>query len=54
MRDPWLSVEMAKALASANSHVEFVELDQVGHYVQEDWHEKVSESLIRFLRRQAV
>lgn len=54
MRDPWLSIEMAKALAAANSYAEFVALEEVGHYVQEDWHEKVSEALLTFLRRQAV
>lgn len=49
LRDPWLPLEMAKTLPQA----ELVELDEVGHYAQEDWHEKVSEALISFLRRQA-
>ncbi|MBW4420376.1 MAG: alpha/beta fold hydrolase [Myxacorys californica WJT36-NPBG1] len=50
VRDPWLSIEMAKAVDQA----EFVELDEVGHYPQEDWHEKVNEVLIPFLRRQII
>jgi len=49
MRDPWLSIESAKSLKA-----ELVELDEVGHYPQEDWHEKVSEILIPFLRQQVV
>jgi pimeloyl-ACP methyl ester carboxylesterase len=53
VRDPWLPTEMGKAIAAQTSG-EFVELDEVGHYVQEDWHEKVSEVLLPFLRHQAV
>ncbi|MER3434129.1 MAG: hydrolase [Leptolyngbya sp. ERB_1_1] len=49
MRDPWLSIDSAKSLKA-----ELVELDEVGHYPQEDWHEKVSEILIPFLRQQVV
>ncbi|MBD1844655.1 alpha/beta fold hydrolase [Cyanobacteria bacterium FACHB-63] len=49
MRDPWLSIAAAKSLTA-----ELVELDEVGHYPQEDWHEKVCEALIPFLKRQAV
>jgi pimeloyl-ACP methyl ester carboxylesterase len=33
---------------------DLVKLEEVGHYPQEDWHEKVSESLLTFLRRQVV
>lgn len=50
VRDPWLPLEIAKSV----SHAELVELDEVGHYPQEDWHEKVSEVLLPFLRRQAI
>ncbi|NDJ18371.1 alpha/beta fold hydrolase [Myxacorys almedinensis] len=49
-RDPWLSLDIGKAIG----HAEFVELDEVGHYPQEDWHEKVNEVLVPFLRRQAI
>ncbi|OUC16481.1 MAG: hydrolase [Alkalinema sp. CACIAM 70d] len=54
MRDPWLSVEAAKALSAVVPDGEFVELYEVGHYVQEDWPEKVNEALIRLLKRQAT
>jgi pimeloyl-ACP methyl ester carboxylesterase len=46
MRDPWLSIELAKSFK-----VKPIELAEVGHYPQEDWHEKVSEVLIPFLTR---
>ncbi|MBD2083276.1 alpha/beta fold hydrolase [Leptolyngbya sp. FACHB-17] len=49
MRDPWLSIAPARSLKA-----ELAELDEVGHYPQEDWHEKVCEALIPFLKRQAV
>ena len=54
MRDPWLSVEMAQAFSQKLPHAELVELAEVGHYPQEDWHEKVSEALLTFFRRQIV
>ncbi|GAP96287.1 alpha/beta fold hydrolase [Leptolyngbya sp. NIES-2104] len=49
VRDRWLSIDLAD---SFKSHL--VELDEVGHYPQEDWHEKVSEVLIPFLKQQIV
>ncbi|MBD1913826.1 MULTISPECIES: alpha/beta fold hydrolase [unclassified Leptolyngbya] len=52
-RDPWLPVAQAKALAQRLSGVDLVTWEEVGHYPQEDWPEKVSETLINFLRRQA-
>jgi pimeloyl-ACP methyl ester carboxylesterase len=58
MRDPWLPVAAAQAsVATLNASrgglpsIEFVELDEVGHYVQEDWPEKVSDALLTFFRR---
>ncbi|BAU11358.1 alpha/beta hydrolase fold protein [Leptolyngbya sp. NIES-3755] len=48
-RDPWLSIESTKSFKA-----QLVELDEVGHYPQEDWHEKVSEVLIPFLKQQMV
>lgn len=48
-RDPWLAIETAKSL-----YPTLVELDEVGHYPQEDWHEKVNEILVPFLRQKAV
>lgn len=53
MSDPWLSVEIAETLAQSLSDVSLSKLEEVGHYAQEDWPEKVSEALIPFLRRQA-
>ncbi|MEO1125923.1 MAG: alpha/beta fold hydrolase [Cyanobacteria bacterium J06639_16] len=52
--DPWLSMADAKAFAEGLKDGEFAELDQVGHYAQEDWADKVSEALGSFLRRMAV
>jgi pimeloyl-ACP methyl ester carboxylesterase len=53
MRDPWLPFTLAQSLADRLSDVELVKLEEVGHYPQEDWHEKVSDALMRLLRRQA-
>lgn len=52
-RDPWLPVAQAQALAQKLSGSSLVTWEEVGHYPQEDWPEKVSETLITFLRRQA-
>lgn len=48
-RDPWLSLDDAKAFA-ANLSADFEQLVEVGHYPQEDWPEKVKDALIPFLR----
>lgn len=53
-RDPWLPLSIAEDFVNANSTAELVKLEEVGHYPQEDWHEKVSEVLIPFLRRQVT
>lgn len=53
LRDPWLPAETAEAVAASLPGAEFVGLEAVGHYAQEDWHEKVSEALLRFLKQQA-
>lgn len=47
-RDPWLPVEEAKSFAQTLPNAEFVALEEVGHYPQEDWHEKVSLALLKF------
>lgn len=52
--DPWLSADAAKAFAQGLESGEYVELDEVGHYAQEDWAEKVSEAITPFLRQQEV
>ena len=51
IRDPWLSSEPVHTLVRSHKTAEFVALEEVGHYPQEDWHEKVSEALVTFLRR---
>lgn len=51
-RDPWLPVTQAKALAERIPGADFVAWEEVGHYPQEDWSEKVSNTLVTFLRRQ--
>ncbi len=51
IRDPWLSIEPVQTIARSHKPAEFVALEEVGHYPQEDWHEKVSEALVTFLRR---
>jgi len=52
-RDPWLSMAIAEAFVDQLPDGELVKLEEVGHYPQEDWHEKVNDALIPFLRRQA-
>lgn len=54
IRDPWLPFAIAEAFSQKLPHAELVELAEVGHYPQEDWHEKVSEALLSFFRRQIV
>ncbi len=54
IRDPWLPLDIAKQFIRTVADAELVELEEVGHYPQEDWHEKVSAALIPFLRRQVV
>lgn len=54
MADPWLPAETAEQLAKTLPDGDFVKLEEVGHYAQEDWHEKVSDALLTFLRRQSL
>jgi pimeloyl-ACP methyl ester carboxylesterase len=54
VRDPWLPLSMAEAAAQQISEAELVLLEEVGHYPQEDWHEKVNATLLNFLRRQII
>jgi pimeloyl-ACP methyl ester carboxylesterase len=54
MKDPWLSFEQAQTLASTIKNVELVQIEEAGHYPQEHWSGKVSESILPFLRRQAL
>lgn len=54
IRDPWLPLKLAQDFGKALPDAEFVQLEEVGHYPQEDWHEKVNATLLDFLRRQPV
>ena len=49
--DPWLPVEWAERWVADLPNGELSKLDQVGHYAQEDWAEKVTEVMAPFLRR---
>jgi pimeloyl-ACP methyl ester carboxylesterase len=53
IKDPWLPLSLAQSFTASLKNGELVQLEKVGHYPQEDWHEKVSDRLIPFLRRQA-
>lgn len=53
MNDPWLPLSMAQSFASSVPHAEFVQLQDVGHYPQEHYHEVILEDLLPFLRRSA-
>ena len=54
MRDPWLPFTVAQTFTNPIKDKELVQLEEVGHYPQEDWHEKVNDALLTFLRRQAT
>lgn len=54
IRDPWLPVAIAEEFVQSLPDAELVKLEEVGHYPQEDWHEKVSEALLPFLKRQIL
>ena len=50
-RDPWLSLEMIQPFVQNLRGAELKVLEEVGHYPQEDWAEKVSDVLLTFLRQ---
>lgn len=54
IRDPWLPVSLAEQFTRSLHNGELVKLEEVGHYAQEDWHEKVNEALLLFLRRRVM
>lgn len=54
IRDPWLPLPIAKSFVEKLADATLEELEEVGHYPQEDWHEKVNAALLPFLRRQLV
>jgi pimeloyl-ACP methyl ester carboxylesterase len=49
VKDPWLSWEMAETVTQGMRKVKRIQLEEVGHYPQHDWHEKVSEAMLPFL-----
>ncbi|MBF2087424.1 MAG: alpha/beta fold hydrolase [Synechococcales cyanobacterium K44_A2020_017] len=53
VNDPWLSIDQAQAFVKQTPAAELVSLEEVGHYPQQDWPEKVANALIPFLRRSA-
>jgi pimeloyl-ACP methyl ester carboxylesterase len=53
-RDPWLPMAIAESFVNRLPNATLEKLEEVGHYPQEDWHEKVSNVLIPFLRRQSA
>jgi pimeloyl-ACP methyl ester carboxylesterase len=54
IKDSWLPFEQAQKFASTLSNGELVQIEEGAHYPQEHWSEKVSESLLPFLRRQML
>ena len=52
--DKWLPVTVAENFAKGLADARIERLEEVGHYAQEDWSEKVSEALVPFLRQQAL
>lgn len=54
MSDPWLPVSLAEVCLGNLANGELKTLEEVGHYAQEDWAEKVASALDTFLRQMAV
>ncbi|MEM1310467.1 MAG: alpha/beta fold hydrolase [Cyanobacteria bacterium P01_H01_bin.153] len=52
--DPWVPVSLAETWVKTLPQAELAKLDEVGHYAQEDWADKVSDVLVPFLRRAPV
>lgn len=49
--DKWLPVSLAETFVKTLANADLIELEETGHYAQEDWPEKVTDALIPFLRR---
>ncbi|NJL50158.1 MAG: alpha/beta fold hydrolase [Leptolyngbyaceae cyanobacterium SM2_5_2] len=54
LSDPWLPVSLAESCLKTLANGELKILEEVGHYAQEDWAEKVATALSTFLRQIAV
>jgi pimeloyl-ACP methyl ester carboxylesterase len=52
--DPWLPVELAETCVKTLTAGELQTLEEVGHYAQEDWAEKVATAISSFLRQMVV
>jgi pimeloyl-ACP methyl ester carboxylesterase len=54
LNDPWLPVSLAETAVKTLASGELKTLEEVGHYAQEDWAEKVAAALDTFFRQMAV
>ncbi len=54
MQDRWLPFELVTQLCQRIPKAQVVKLEQVGHYPQHDWPQKVQEAVIPFLRKLIV
>lgn len=54
MSDPWLPLEMAEKLSKSLPFSELVQLEKVGHYPQEHYHETILPDLLPFVRRSST
>lgn len=54
LKDPWLPLTLAQDCLASLAAGELQTLEEVGHYAQEDWPEKVAPALTAFLRQLAV
>lgn len=54
LKDPWLPVSLAETCLSTLAQGQLVGLEEVGHYAQEDWAEKVATALDSFFRQMVV
>lgn len=52
--DPWLSVDDAEKLANSQGTIELFKLEEAKHYPQEHWSKEMSQTILNFLRRQAL
>lgn len=53
MTDPWLPLSMAQSFTEAIKQAELIQLQNVGHYPQEHYHEEILKDLLPFVRQTA-
>lgn len=53
LKDPWLPVSMAQDFAKATPQADLVQLENVGHFPQEHYHEDILTDLLPFVRRKS-